>query len=360
MNIFKNVVKIGLGLSLILFSACETKVNQSLEPILWNLHNNFKQGPLKASTTKTDWAIDGLGYFILIDPKSGKKYYTREGNFQQDSQGRFVNKQGYLLDPPVTLSSEQIFSYISEDGKLFSTTNNVETQIAQMIVGIFPNPDGLKTMETNKNIFEETQSSGNPILSSPKINYGGFIIGGALEDLSAVKSSVPNQGCNKEINGGNNNLNFQKTDKITDWVIDGKGFFRVLDSVNGQFYYTRNGSFNLDKDGKLITKHGYYLDPPVQLTAKQSFVRIDDTGKIFIKEENSSQEVQTGQIQIAVFKNPEALTPLGFSRGSLYLNTVTTDKPILNLPKTNGSGFITSGYLEVCDVDIISVGKILY
>jgi flagellar hook protein FlgE len=358
MKVFKTVIKIGLGFSSMLFFGCNTNINQSLEPMLWNLHNNFKQGPLKASTSKTDWAIDGIGYFTVIDAKSGKKYYTREGAFQKDSQGRIVNKQGYLLDPPLTLSPEQTFSYISEDGKIFISENKSEIPVGQLIIAIFPNPDGLKTLNANKNIFEETQSSGSLIFSPPKTNYAGLIIGGALEDLSAPKSSVPNQGCNKEINGVNSNSNFQKTDKITDWVIDGKGFFRVLDSVTGQFYYTRNGSFILDKDGKMITKHGYYLDPPVQLTPKQSFSRVDDTGKIFIKEENSNQEVQTGQIHIAIFKNPEVLKPLAFSRGSLYLDS-NSGNPILNLPKTNGSGFITSGYLENCAVEIIAGPQVL-
>lgn len=50
----------------------------------------------------------------------------------------------------------------------------------------------------------------------------------------------------------------QPTDKPTDLMIDGEGFFVVSDDTNFENkYYTRAGNFSLDRDGNLVTADGY-------------------------------------------------------------------------------------------------------
>lgn len=61
------------------------------------IYNNFTQGSYEASTSVTDVAINGNGFFIVEDPVTGSSYYTRAGNFSFDDDGYLVNAQGYRV-----------------------------------------------------------------------------------------------------------------------------------------------------------------------------------------------------------------------------------------------------------------------
>jgi flagellar hook protein FlgE len=296
-----------------------------------------------------------------------------------------VTKNGYLLDPPVTIGSGQTFSYIDESGRIWVKVTGYDSlsPIGQMTLATFIHPEGLKALEAPLNhIYMETVDSGQPIIGPPQLQGAGFIIGSALEDFSVKQETVPDRGCNKEIENLKDKANVQKTDKVTDLAIDGKGFFKVLDPVNNQSYYTRYGSFsfngtifngihhNLSEAYPLslylATKHGYIVDPPIIPPAdKQKISRIDDEGRIWVKTENSDKETQMVQnsnngtepvqLNIILFKNPAALKPAGFSRGSLYMATKESGEEIISKPKQNGAGIIVSGSLENCTTDLIAL-----
>lgn len=55
------------------------------------------QGDLINTTLKTDFAIDGEGYFRVTRP-DGSKAYTRDGNFVIDQNGRLLDKNGNSVD----------------------------------------------------------------------------------------------------------------------------------------------------------------------------------------------------------------------------------------------------------------------
>lgn len=57
---------------------------------------NFKAGDYKFTDNKTDVAIDGSGFFQVQLP-DGTNAYTRDGEFQVNSQGQLVTKEGYLV-----------------------------------------------------------------------------------------------------------------------------------------------------------------------------------------------------------------------------------------------------------------------
>lgn len=52
---------------------------------------NFRQGELRQTGNALDLAVDGQGLFVLEDD-SGKRHYTRAGQFEFDSEGRLVNR----------------------------------------------------------------------------------------------------------------------------------------------------------------------------------------------------------------------------------------------------------------------------
>ncbi|WP_373898335.1 flagellar hook-basal body complex protein [Haloimpatiens sp. FM7315] len=56
----------------------------------------YTQGPIVETGNKTDFAIDGKGFFTVMDDK-GNKYYTRDGNFKTNIEGDLVNSSGHKV-----------------------------------------------------------------------------------------------------------------------------------------------------------------------------------------------------------------------------------------------------------------------
>lgn len=61
-----------------------------------NVAINFQQGDLRATGNQMDFAVEGPGFFT-VQAQDGTKYYTRDGEFQLDSKGQLVTKQGYSV-----------------------------------------------------------------------------------------------------------------------------------------------------------------------------------------------------------------------------------------------------------------------
>ncbi len=61
------------------------------------IYNDFSQGSYESSTSVTDVAIGGNGFFMVTSPVTGATYYTRAGNFSFDKQGYLVNAQGFRV-----------------------------------------------------------------------------------------------------------------------------------------------------------------------------------------------------------------------------------------------------------------------
>ncbi|HHW43962.1 MAG TPA: flagellar hook-basal body complex protein [Desulfotomaculum sp.] len=64
---------------------------------LAGISNNMNPGGLQSTGRTLDLAINGDGFFKVIDPGSGKEYYTRDGVFYIDQNGYVVNSSGYRL-----------------------------------------------------------------------------------------------------------------------------------------------------------------------------------------------------------------------------------------------------------------------
>ncbi len=140
-----------------------------------------KQGSLKVTENQMDLAINGPGFLKFKDPISGNDVYSRNGAIKQDDQGKFVNPQGLILDPPITLSIEQQFSHVSEDGRVWvrQAGTGILNQLGQMQLSNFPNPAGLQAIGNSGYII--TAASGAEIVGQPKQNGLGSLVSGSLE-----------------------------------------------------------------------------------------------------------------------------------------------------------------------------------
>lgn len=59
--------------------------------------NDFSQGSLESTTSSTDIAIQGNGFFSVKPKSHDSTYYTRAGNFSFNNRGELVDANGYVL-----------------------------------------------------------------------------------------------------------------------------------------------------------------------------------------------------------------------------------------------------------------------
>jgi len=141
----------------------------------------------------------------------------------------------------------------------------------------------------------------------------------------------------------------QNTNNPLDILIQGDdGFFKVT-LPDGQIAYTRNGNFNRDANGNVVTSDGYFLDPPVQIPVDASQVQITPDGKIMMTPAGTSQQSQIGQIELSRFVNSSGLEAMG---SNLFLQTAASGDPIEGIPGSIGFASVQQGALEQSNVDV--------
>lgn len=142
--------------------------------------------------------------------------------------------------------------------------------------------------------------------------------------------------------------NLQKTDGTLDMAVNGNGFFQIL-LPDGTTGYTRDGSFQKDNQGQIVTSDGYPLQPAITIPATALTVTIGTDGTVSITQSGSSATTQIGSIQLATFINPAGLQSIG---QNLYLETAASGTPTPNTPGTNGAGTVNQGYVETSNVNV--------
>jgi len=142
----------------------------------------------------------------------------------------------------------------------------------------------------------------------------------------------------------------RNTNNPLDILIEGEDTFFKVVRPDGEVVYTQDGSFNRDGDGNLVNADGYFMDPPVQISADASQVRITQDGKIMVTMNGQQQPVQVGQIEVARFVNPAGLEALGHNN---FRVTVASGDPIEGIPGSVGFPTLQQGSLELSNVDVV-------
>jgi len=142
--------------------------------------------------------------------------------------------------------------------------------------------------------------------------------------------------------------NIQKTDSTLDVAVQGNGFFQVL-LPDGTTGYTRDGSFQKDNQGQIVTADGYPVQPNITIPNNALTVSIGTDGTVSITQSGSAATTQIGSIQLATFINPGGLQSVG---QNLFLETAASGTPTPNTPGTNGAGIVNQGYVETSNVNV--------
>ncbi|MEW6611504.1 MAG: flagellar basal-body rod protein FlgG [Pseudomonadota bacterium] len=143
--------------------------------------------------------------------------------------------------------------------------------------------------------------------------------------------------------------NLTQTGNSLDLAINGNGFFQVL-MPDGTLAYSRDGSFQIDSQGQLVTASGYPVQPAITLPANVLSVSVGTDGTVSVTQPGTAAPVQVGSLQLATFVNPAGLQSIG---DNLYQETGASGAPATNQPGTNGTGVINQGYLETSNVNVV-------
>jgi len=141
----------------------------------------------------------------------------------------------------------------------------------------------------------------------------------------------------------------QQTNNNLDVAVQGAGFFQIL-MPDGTTSYTRDGSFQVNNQGAVVTASGYPLQPAITVPINALTVTIANDGTVSITQPGTVTPVQIGNIQLATFINPTGLQSQG---QNLYTETGSSGTPTISTPGTNGSGAINQGYVEASNVNVV-------
>jgi flagellar basal-body rod protein FlgG len=144
--------------------------------------------------------------------------------------------------------------------------------------------------------------------------------------------------------------NLQQTSNQLDLAISGSGYFEVQ-LPSGETAYTRDGSFQLNQNGQLVTQEGYVVKPGITLPSDTTSISIDSSGDVFASQPGAVAPSQVGQLELSNFANPNGLDAIGQNQ---FMQSAASGSPITGKAGANGFGTIIQGSLETSNVDIVS------
>ncbi len=141
-----------------------------------------------------------------------------------------------------------------------------------------------------------------------------------------------------------------RTEKDLDVAIRGEGFF-VINMPDGRTAYSRDGSFERDSEGNLVTMDGFAVQPGISIPNNASAITINRQGQVQAILGTATAPTVLGQLQLARFANKSGLQTIG---DNLYLETAASGTPQLAVPGDSGYGDVLQKFLESSNVNAVS------
>jgi len=140
------------------------------------------------------------------------------------------------------------------------------------------------------------------------------------------------------------------TGNSLDLALNGRGWFQVTDA-SGDTVYTRDGAFNTNATGQVVTTDGYTVTPAMLVPPTATSIVVSQTGLVTATIPGQTTPQTIGQMTIANFVNEAGLLPLG---SNLFQQTAASGPPTVGVPGDTSFGTIQQGYLEASNVDPVS------
>ncbi|MCC7413379.1 MAG: flagellar basal-body rod protein FlgG [Gammaproteobacteria bacterium] len=143
--------------------------------------------------------------------------------------------------------------------------------------------------------------------------------------------------------------NVVQTDNSLDLAVQGRGFFQIL-LPDGTLSYTRDGSFEMNSQGVVVTSSGYELQPAITVPSGTISVTVGSDGTVSALVAGQSAPTQIGSVQLTDFINPLGLQPMG---ENLFKETLSSGTPQTGTPGLSGLGTLVQGSLESSNVNVV-------
>jgi len=141
-----------------------------------------------------------------------------------------------------------------------------------------------------------------------------------------------------------------QTGNALDVAIQGSGWFKIL-MPDGTYSYTRDGSFQMDAQGRIVTAEGNVVQPTITIPANSTGLTINQQGQVSVTLPNSTTSSILGQFTLTTFINDAGLQANG---NNLFGATPASGTPQDGLPATNGAGSLLQGSLEQSNVEAVT------
>jgi flagellar basal-body rod protein FlgG len=185
-------------------------------------------------------------------------------------------------------------------------------------------------------LYEQHRRSGTPTTEQGNQVPAGVFVGSGVKTVSTPR--VMGQG------------NISPTEKSYDMAVRGEGFFRVQLS-DGRTGYTRDGTFDLDSQGRLVTQEGLLIEPAITVPNNATSYSVNGLGVVTALTPGNPQPQQLGQITLARFVNKTGLESIG---DNLFVETAGSGPAIDGNPGTEGFGTVQQGYVEESNVNAVT------
>jgi flagellar basal-body rod protein FlgG len=141
-----------------------------------------------------------------------------------------------------------------------------------------------------------------------------------------------------------------QTGNALDVAVKGRGFFQVL-MPDGNLAYTRDGTFQKNAEGELVTANGYSIQPSIQIPQDAQSVTIGADGTVSVQLPGQAQPSSVGNLDTVDFVSPTGLQPIG---ENLYIETASSGTANPGTPGQDGFGSLVQGALEGSNVNVVA------
>ncbi|WP_234679450.1 flagellar basal-body rod protein FlgG [Bradyrhizobium monzae] len=185
-------------------------------------------------------------------------------------------------------------------------------------------------------IYEHVRRVGAQASDQGTILPVGVDIGGGVKTVGTPRSMT--QGT------------LSQTGNDLDLAMSGEGFFKIL-MPDGTYQYTRDGTFQMDNQGRIVTAQGNPVQPTITIPNNASGITVNEQGQVTVTLPGSSSNTVLGQIGVTRFINKAGLQPVGSNQ---FTETTSSGAPQDGTANSEGYGKITQGSLEQANVDVVS------
>jgi flagellar hook protein FlgE len=310
---------------------------------------NFAQGSISTTTNSLDCAINGSGFFRMVDPYTGTVSYTRNGSFHLDANRNIVNDNGQKITgfnainnvltsgqpEPLSITATSVKATLTSS--VNANINLDATSLAPTTAPFDPNNADTYNFSSTVSTFDE-----QGIEHSLSLYFVKDAAANTWTAFSTVKltnsmtAPTVSQNLGAITFKANGTLNTPAAG-LTAVKIDTLGDTATIDISEMTQVASNSYTNTLTQNGKtagLLTGYNIHSD-----------------GKIFGTYTNGQSDIVLGQVALANFNSPSGLQQIG---NSSWKETAESGNATVGTAGSGPYGSLQSYALETSNVDITS------